>query len=134
MSLLDRARSGLRDLPSNAEWTVSQVLGSSRSGGPVSRARDQGRRFSEAVRDAVPSGQDSIQLRMKRAEDAAERAREAEERAAEAAQEAKECSDYALDVTQRGQARVKEVNRDTQRQLEQRVKQAERDAEEFVKQ
>lgn len=138
MSLLERARWGLRDMPSNASWVVSQLRGSSPTIGAVadeaaSKARDQSRRFSEAVMDAVPSGEDSIQLRMKRAEDAAERARDAEERAVAAAQEAKERSDYALDVTQRGRAHVKEVNRNTQRGREQRIQQAEREAEELVR-
>src|SRR6187200_1157717 len=99
MSILERARRGLRDIPSNAEWAVSQVRGSSRAVGA--------------------GGKDSVQLHMKRAEDAAEQAREAEEQAAQAAHEAKELSDYALEVTERGRAHIKEVNRDTQRELEQ---------------
>jgi len=138
MSLLERARRGLRDMPSNTSWVVSQLRGPSETIGAAadeaaSKARDQGRRFSEAVMDAVPSGEDSIQLRMKRAEDAAERARDLEEQAVTAAQEAKERSDYALDVTQRGRAHVKEVNRNTLRVREQRIQQAEREAEELVR-
>ncbi len=48
-------------MPSNAGWAVSQLLGSSETIGSVadeavSKARDQGRRLSEAVMDAVPSG------------------------------------------------------------------------------
>lgn len=94
-------------MPPNASWAVSHLLGSgeaarSVSDGAVSKVRDQGRRLTEAVMDAVPTGEDSIQLRMKRAEDAAERARDPEERAVQAAQEAKERSDKALQVSQRG--------------------------------
>ena len=138
MSLLERARRGLTELPSNAEWAVSQVRGSTRSvgtaaEGALSKARDQGRRFSEAAGDAVPFGDDSIELRLKRAEDAAERAREAEQEAVEAAQEAKDRSDYAVEVTERGRARMKQVDRDAQRELARRIGQAEREAEELVK-
>ena len=138
MSLLERARRGLTELPSNAEWAVSQVRGSTHSvgavtEGAVSKARDQTRRFSEAAGDAVPFGGDSIELRMKRADDAAERAREAEEEAVEAAQEAKDRSDYVLEVTERGRARMKQVDRDAQRELARRIGQAEREAEELVK-
>src|SRR5690349_23022092 len=54
MSLLERARRGLTELPSNAEWAVSQVRGSTHSvgavaEGAVSKARNQTRRFSEAA-------------------------------------------------------------------------------------
>src|SRR6185437_3812584 len=117
MSLLERARRGLTEMPSNAEWAISRVRASGLSvgaaaEGAASKARHQGRRLSEAAGDAVPFGEDSLQLRMKRAEDAAERAREAEEEAVQAAQEAKELSDHALEVTQRGRARIKQVDRD----------------------
>src|SRR3954454_5600581 len=101
MSLLKRAGRGLREMPSNAGWAVSQVRGSSRSWG----AGEEG----------------AVQLQMKRAEDAGERAREAEEQAVQAAQEAEELSDYALEVTRQGRAHIKKVNRDTERELEQRI-------------
>src|SRR6185437_3946784 len=114
MSVLEWARQGLRDIPSNAEWAISQVRGS--------------------VAAAGPFGGDAVQLQMNRAEEAAERAREADEEAVQAAQEAKELSDHALEVTQRGRARVKQANRDTQRELAHRIKRAERDAEELVRQ
>jgi hypothetical protein len=61
MSLVERARRGIRELPSNADWAVSQLVGSRRTisaaaDEAASKAREQGRRFSEAVMDAVPSG------------------------------------------------------------------------------
>jgi Rho termination factor, N-terminal domain len=134
MSLLERMRVGLRELPSNAAWLASRFRGSTDAvGTAAARARDQGVRLSEAVADVVPVGPDSVQLQMKRAQDAADRAREAEERAVEAAQEAKERSDHALRVSERGRARVKEVNSETAREREQRIKQAEKDAEALLK-
>jgi hypothetical protein len=134
MSLAERMGIGLREIPSNAAWVVSRLRGSTDAvGTAAARAREQGLRLSEAVTDAVPVGQDSIQVRMKRAQDAADRAREAEERAVEAAQEAKERSDHALHVTERGRARVKEVNGETERELTRRIKQAERDAEALLR-
>jgi hypothetical protein len=138
MSLLERTRIGLREMPSNTAWLVSRVLGSKDAVGTVAesaaaRARDQGRRLTEAVADVTAAGGDSIQIRMKRAQDAADRARDAEDRAIEAAQEAKERSDHALRVSERGRARVKEVDRETTRRLEQRVKQLQKEAEEALK-
>src|ERR671921_2559305 len=70
MSLAERTRTGLREMPSNAAWLLS-------------RARDRRHRISAAVIDAAPVG-DSVEIRMRRAREAAERAREAEERAVEA--------------------------------------------------
>jgi colicin import membrane protein len=119
MSLSERARTGLREMPSNAAWLVS-------------RARDQRRRASAAVVDASPVGGDSVETRMKRARDAAERAREAEERALEAAREAKERSEHARQVSERGRARVAEVERETSRNLKQRVAEAQKAADESV--
>ena len=72
MSLSEQTRTGLRRLPSNAAWLLS-------------RARDRGRKVGAAVVDAAPVGGDSVEIRMKRAQDAGERAREAEERAVDAA-------------------------------------------------
>jgi hypothetical protein len=138
MSLLVRMREGLRELPSNAAWLVSRLGASTDSVGTAAetaaaRARDQRLRLSEAVADAVPVGPDSIQVLMKRAQDAAGRAREAEERAVESAQEAKERSDRALQLSERGRARVKEVNAETSRELERRIRQAEKDAEALLR-
>ena len=48
--------------------------------------------------DATPVGGDSVDVRMRRAQDAAEHAREAEEQAVEAAQESKDRSDHARQV------------------------------------
>ena len=137
MSLLERTRMGLGEMPSNAAWLLSRVLKPADAIGTAAesaaaRARDQGRRVSGAVVDAAPVGGDSVEIRMKRAQDAGERAREAEERAVEAAQESKERADHARLVSERGRARVKEVDRETKRQVEQRVKQAQKDAEEAV--
>jgi colicin import membrane protein len=138
MSLLERTRTGLREMPSNAAWLLSRVLRPADAVGTaaesaVGRARDRGRRVSSAVVDAAPIGGDSVQVRMKRAREAADRAREVEGRAVEAAQESKDRSDHARLVSERGRARLKEVERETKRQVEQRVKQAQRDADEAVK-
>src|SRR5687768_6917444 len=100
MSLSERARTGLREMPSNAAWLVS-------------RARDQRRRVGAAVVDAGPIGGDSVEVRMKRAREAAERAREAEERALQATQEAKDRSEHARQVSERGRERLMEVERET---------------------
>ena len=91
--MFERTRTGLREMPSNAAWLLSRALKPARHSETLrTGARDQGRKVRAAVVDAAPVG-DSIEIRMRRAQDAAERAREAEERAVEAAQESKERAD-----------------------------------------
>ena len=78
MSLLERTRTGLKELPSNAAWLVSRALRPLDSiEETVAGARDQGRRIEAAVIDAAPLGGDSVETRIRRAQEAAERAREA---------------------------------------------------------
>ena len=129
MPLMELARKGLRDLPTNAAWLLDRALGEKESVGSAAesaaaRARATGRRLTEAVVDAAPVG-DPVQALMKRAKDAADRAREAEVRAVETAEEARARADYAREVSARGRARLKEVERETARQLQQRIMQAE---------
>jgi colicin import membrane protein len=119
MSVVERTWTGLREMPSNTAWLVS-------------RARDRRRKVSAAVVDAAPVGGNSLETRMKRAREAAERAREAEERAAEAGREAKECSEYVRQVSERGRARVAEVDRETSRWIKQRIAEAQKAADELV--
>jgi hypothetical protein len=137
MSLSEKAKTGLREMPSNAAWLVSRALQPAESVGAAADnaragARDRRRRMSAAVVDAMPVGGDSVELRLKRARDAADRAREAEERAIEAAEEAKERSDHAREVSERGRARVEDVERATSREVKQRVAEAQKAAEEAV--
>ena len=87
MSLSEQARTGLREMPSNAAWLLSRVLKPAEAVGTAAEsatagARDRGRKVKAAVVDATPFGGDSVDIRMRRAHDAGERAREAEERAA----------------------------------------------------
>ena len=137
MSLSERAKTGLREMPSNAAWLVSRALqpadavgttaGDARAG-----ARDKRRSLSATVIDAIPGGGDSVELRLKRAREAAERAREAEDHAVEAAEDAKERSDHARKVSERGRARITEVERETSRWVKQRIAEAQKAADEAV--
>jgi hypothetical protein len=120
MSLLEQTQTGLREMPSNAAWLLS-------------RARDGRRKVSAAVVDTAPFGGDSVEIRMKRAREAAERAREAEEQAVEAGQESQERADYARQVSERGRARRAEVQQETSRWIKQRVAEAQKAADEMVK-
>src|SRR5215208_5876869 len=86
MLLLERTRTGLRELPSNAAWLLSGALKPadairSAADSVPAVAVDRGRRVGAAVLDAAPVGGDSVEIRMRRAQEATERAREAEERA-----------------------------------------------------
>src|SRR5687768_18401367 len=120
-------------MPSNAAWLVSRALNPVEAlGDAAAGARDQGRKVTAAVVDATPVG-DSVGIRARRAHDAAERAREAEERAVEAARESKALADRAREVSERGRARVQDVDRETSREVKQRVAEAQKAAEEFVK-
>src|SRR5829696_4618909 len=108
MSLAERTRTGLKEMPSNAAWLLA-------------RARDRRQQISAAVVDAAPVG-DSVEIRMRRAREAAERGRESEERA-----------DYAQQVNERGRARLAEVHQETSRRIKQRVAEAQKAADEMVK-
>jgi DNA repair exonuclease SbcCD ATPase subunit len=135
--LSERTRTGLREMPSNAAWLLSRVLQPAEAVGTAAEsaaasARDRGRSMKVAVADITPVGEGSVDVRMKRAQDAAERAREAEERVVRAAQESKELSDHARGVGERGRARVTEVERETTRRVKQRVAEAQKAAERAV--
>jgi len=137
MSLSKQASTSLREMPSNAAWLLSRLVKPVEAVGSAAElasasARDQGRRVRAAVIDAAPVGGDSVEIRMRRAQDANERAREAEDRAVEAARESKERADHARQVSERGRARVREVERDTSRQIKRRIAEAQKAAEAAV--
>src|SRR5918996_4064876 len=120
MSLSERARTGLREMPSNAAWLISQALKPAENVGDAAQsaaigARDRGRRASAALIDAAPVGGDSVDIRMRRAREAAERARDAEQQAVEASEEARDRAEHARKVGERGSARRAEVQRETER-------------------
>ena len=72
MSMFERTRTGLREMPSNAAWLLSQALKPAEAvGDAAAGARDQGRKVTAAVVDAAPVG-DSVEIRARRAHDAAE--------------------------------------------------------------
>src|SRR5829696_4986144 len=116
MSLAERARTGLKEMPSNAAWMLSRALQPVESA--AAGARDQRRRVGAAVADMTPVGGDSVEIRMKRAR--------------EAAQESKELSDHARRVSEHGRARKQEVERETSREVKQRMAEAQRAADELV--
>jgi colicin import membrane protein len=137
MSLPEQARTGLREMPSNAAWLLSRVLRPAEAVGAAAEtaavgARDRGRRVTAAVVDAAPGGGDSVDIRMQRAQEAGERAREAEDRALDAARESKDRSQHARQVSEDGRARLREVQRETARHVKQRIAAAQKAAEESV--
>ena len=63
MTLSERARSGLRDMPSNAAWLLSKALKPAEAvgdaaGSATADVRDRGRQATAAVLDATPVGGD----------------------------------------------------------------------------
>ena len=138
MSLSERTRTGLREMPSNAAWLLSRALKPAESMGDAAHsatfeARDRGRRASAALIDAVPLGGDSVDIRMKRAREAAEHARNVEQEAVQAAQDARDRAEHTRTVSERGRARLAEVRRETDRQIKQRIAEAQKAADEAVK-
>jgi DNA repair exonuclease SbcCD ATPase subunit len=124
-------------MPSNAAWVLSRILKPAEAvetaaGSATAGARDQARKMRAAVIDAAPVGGDSVDIQLRRAQDAGERAREAEDRAVEAARESKDRSDHARQVSERGRARVTEVQRETTRQVKRRIAEAQKAADEAV--
>src|SRR6188472_3557200 len=126
--MFERTRTGLKDMPSNAVWLLSRALKPAETlGDAAASARDQGRKATAALVDAAPVG-DSVEIRARRAHEAAERAREAEERAVEAARESKALADRASALSEHGRARLKEVDLETSREVKQRVAEAQKEA------
>ena len=137
ISLLERTRTGLREMPSNAVWLLSRALSpvdaiEEAAESATASVRDQGRKVGAAVVDAAPLGGDSVDVRIRRARDAAERAREAEDRAREAAQDAKACAERAKEISQGGRRRLQEEERRSAQDVKKRVAEAEVAAREFV--
>jgi colicin import membrane protein len=129
MSLSERARTGFREMPSNAAWLLSRALKPAEGVGDAAHStaadiRDRGRQASAALIDAAPVGGDSVDVRMKRARTAAERARNAEQEAVQASQEARDLAEHARKVSERGRAHLNQVQRETERQVKQRVAEA----------
>ena len=135
--MLERTRTGLRDMPSNAVWLMSRALRpvdaiEEAGGSATASLRDQGRKIEAAVVDAAPIGGDSVDVRIRRAQEAAERAREAEDRAREAGQEAKARAERVKEISERVRRRLQEAERQSDRDVKQRVSEAEKTAQEFV--
>ena len=138
MSLPEQARTSLRELPSNAAWLLSRALKPAEGVGDAAHsaaagARDRGRRASAALIDAAPVGGDSVDIRMKRAREAAERARAVEQEAVQSSQAARDFAERARKVSARGHAHLNQVQRETERQVNQRVAEAQKAADEAVR-
>jgi hypothetical protein len=135
--MFERTRTGLREMPSNAAWVLSRVLKPAEAIGDAAdsvtaSARDRGRALGAAVVDAAPGGGDSVDIRVRRAQEAAARAREAEDKALEAARESKAQADRARQVSERGHVRMEEVDRELTRRVKERVAKARKEADEYV--
>jgi colicin import membrane protein len=138
MSLPERARTGLREMPSNAAWLLSRALKPAETVGDAAHsaaagARDRGRQAGAALIDATPVGGDSVDIRMKRAREAAERARDVEQEAVQASQAARDRAEHARKVSERGRAHMTQVQRETERHVKQRVAEAQKAADEAVR-
>jgi colicin import membrane protein len=137
--VLERARIGLREMPSNAAWLASRAFKALRAGGesgapaPARTGGHDRRRKAAAIVDPAGDGGFSVDMLVRRAREAAERAQTAEDQALEAAEESRALAERAREVSERGRALMEEVNRETSLEVEERVAQASRTAEKLVK-
>ncbi|MBV9816994.1 MAG: hypothetical protein JOZ07_01430 [Solirubrobacterales bacterium] len=93
-------------------------------------ARDLGRPLSAAAVEAAPVG-DSVEIRMRRAQEAGVRAGEAEDMAVAAAQESRVCSERGREVAERG--RVAEAAHHQAEQLASEAQQQASEADDQVR-
>jgi hypothetical protein len=130
--LVHQAKTAVTELPENAGWLMRRFL----TPPPVERAmddaRDGARRVTESIADAVPFGGDSLDLRLKRAQDALQDAERAEQRALQSAAEATELAERLKVVDAEGRRRLKEAKAAADAETKRRVDEAQRRADAMV--
>ncbi|MBE1515752.1 coiled-coil domain-containing protein [Nesterenkonia halotolerans] len=123
-----KAKEGIADIPANIAWLVKGAPSGSSgddSSGPGQRAR-------EVIADTVPFGKDSLDVRIKRAQDALADARRSEQQAVELSQDAKERSETAKQVAEEGRRRKAQAEKENKAEVNARVKEAQKRADEMV--
>lgn len=128
--LLRTTRTGITELPANAGWLLRRAF--SDPDGSDAGVVDRVRRTRDRVADSIPVGPDSLELELRRAHEALERARDAERQAVAAAQEARDVAREADEIAQAGRERRSQAEQDGDAEVEQRVEQAQRRADEMV--
>lgn len=135
--LLGTLVSGAKEIPRNASWLAGKALPHNGTGNGHGQSSERSgsrslvRRAGDAVRDALP-GQDSVESRLGQARDGADRARDAEDRAVEAAERAHELTQQVDVVESEEKRRLQEVKGTLSEGVQQRLRAAERQAEEHV--
>ena len=134
--LAHKAKVGLTELPSNTGWLVKQAVAG--GGNNARRAGDEvagaAHRARESAADTVPFGKDSLDVRIKRAQDALNSARKSEQSALELAETAKNRADDAKRVSDEGKRRRNQTKKETDADVTRAVKDAQKRAEQFVAQ
>jgi colicin import membrane protein len=137
--LSDQALLGLRELPTNAAWLLSQIQ-QAKAGPAAAGTREKARKLKTTVLEAAPVGEsaetrdgDSVETRMERARAAADRAQEAEAEARKAARAAEESTKHLRELTESNRAWLAEVKRDLDGRAEERIAEAQRAAEAQVR-
>jgi hypothetical protein len=140
--LLSTLVSGAKDIPRNASWLAGRALphddgakGTSRNDASSDNggSRSLVQRAGDAVRDAMP-GQDSVENRLSQAREGAALAQEAEDRAVEAAERAHELTERAGAVESEEKQRLEDVRQQLADEVDGRLRAAEKEAEEHVAQ
>ncbi|MET9019695.1 Rho termination factor N-terminal domain-containing protein [Actinopolymorpha sp. NPDC004070] len=124
------AATGVRELPSNVSWVVSQAIHPSDGsadgdGAPTGRER-------AGARGKLSLTGDSLESRLKRAQSASEKAHRAEQEALAEASHAKELADAVRRTTEEGRARVRDAKSEGAEAVRRRVEQARERADALV--
>lgn len=128
--LSEMAATGVRELPSNVSWVVTQALHPSDGaadgdGGSASRAM-------AGERGKVPLTGESLESRLKRARSASEKAHRAEQEARAEANHAKELADAVRKTNEQGRARVRDAKSEAAEEVRRRVEEARERADAMV--
>jgi colicin import membrane protein len=133
-----KALEGLTELPSNAAWLLGKAFPDPDQPPERNRRSDNStigagvRRVRRAVTESMPLAPDTVEGRIKSAQEAVDATRRAEQDAVEAAEQAMAAAAAADDVAEAGKQRMKEAQQARDDEVAERVAQAQARADELV--
>ena len=135
-SVVDLAKTGVREMPRNAAWALSKVV---RTAGHAidsgsDTVVDQGRRAARRAASAVGASDSdgSVESLLRRADEAAEIARAAEADAVQRAEEAKAAAEFAQHTAREAEEELAAAEKEGQKAVKEHVAAVEGEAREMV--
>lgn len=137
----EQVKAGLKELPSNVSWLVSKVRSSNSAGSTGVNGQDMVRdvrdRALEKARDlkgtlADVRSDDSVEAKLERAREAARRAEEDERRALDLAREAEALAEHARQVSEEGNAQIRQAEQEGKRFVKEQKAESEREAQRMI--